>query len=822
MANNIDIRSLNAMFNDYLKNGGANESFENYCINNMGYFSGSAGNFNFKDFRKIKFVDTSELSTKPEKYQSYIKFLLNNSNQITNDKAAAKTLMDLIEDLPMSAGLGLKEDEAKQLYDNYLSKSEHKMKKMHPKTSFAAKKVGIPIIVTVIICAIVGGAIATSGLVAGALPFLTDSLLLNIGSLATIGASFGAIIAPTVIAAKNAIVKSYYARKYGIKTNNLSQVLSANIQNVEDFNVADIENLNLPISNLFEKFKKTKEKIKQNKHSKNPFKRIGNYFREKTNRNRAHAILDVLKMTNYEIAHTEDPINKRKLETFQKYIVEQTKNLELSRKYADIFTRFRVDKKDKNKIADLKSNHAQEYRKLAISALTKPYTSSNEISEEVADMTTVEGQQEQIRRQNAGLIGQRAQQYTREQQQQSRQDYTPNTNPYDNGSVSGQAYIHNAEKVNRFYMEHGYRLGNQTPNNSESQTSSDPIPTDFWKQYGDMTLGEALDGKGESQRDETTNANQTDRSYIHRPDQVLIDKEDKKYFKDWYKASQELGNRNGRSSTDKSPTDSTTPETPKTTSNKNSTQKDPEEVAKEWENVAKGIVNEINSRSARAQEKTKNEQEQQSKGETSSPKGTTSPESPIIKRISPENRRISPEYRTQVEEAGLRAEKARKEQEEKEQILIKKIKENITKLEQRVEKIKSEEYVISKKKACVTKITESIIKIRTLIEQGNLQEAVKIVKSTKSTCSRIEKEIENYKIEYYESLKILRDSIHNVDSQTSTPDSASGSETDRKDVDDILNGEGNPPAINGGRKGKRVDVIDENGNTTTFYPDNDQ
>ena len=266
MATNIDIRSLNAMFNDYLKNSSGDQEFVDYCLS-RGYFhrvnntSTTNYEFDFSKFRKSKFVDTSSLTSDPEKYRSYLAFLSylagdNSVNRIDNDKAVAKTLMDLIEDVPMNAGLGLSRDESEELYNKYLRDSKHKMKKMHPKTAFAAKKIGIPTLITTAVCAVVGGAIAASGLVAGALPFLTDSLFLNITSLATLGAFAGAIITPIVIVAKNAIVRSYYARKYGTKTNNLSIVLNSGIENV-----ADIENLNLPINELFKKFKKTQEKI---------------------------------------------------------------------------------------------------------------------------------------------------------------------------------------------------------------------------------------------------------------------------------------------------------------------------------------------------------------------------------------------------------------------------------------------------------------------------------------------------------------------------------------------------------------------------------
>ena len=382
MATNIDIRSLNAMFNDYLRNGSSDQEFVDYCLS-RGYFhrvnntSTTNYEFDFSKFRKSKFVDTSSLSSDPEKYRSYLAFLSylagdNSVNRIDNDKAVAKTLMDLIEDVPMNAGLGLSRDESEELYNKYLRDSKHKMKKMHPKTAFAAKKIGIPTLITTAVCAVVGGAIAASGLVAGALPFLTDSLFLNITSLATLGAFAGAIITPIVIVAKNAIVRSYYARKYGTKTNNLSIVLNSGIENV-----ADIENLNLPINELFKKFKKTQEKIEKKKHSKNPFSRLANFFREKTNRNRLHEIMNVLKKTNAELKTSQDPATREKLGLFQRYLVDQTKNLELSRKYADIIARSRVDKKERNRIANLKSDHKDYYKQLAINVLSKdPYTPS--------------------------------------------------------------------------------------------------------------------------------------------------------------------------------------------------------------------------------------------------------------------------------------------------------------------------------------------------------------------------------------------------------------------------------------------------------------
>lgn len=376
MATNIDVKSLNAMFNDYLQNGSSDQAFVDYCLS-QGYFRTDSNDptvYDFSKFRKSRFVNTAYLTSNPEKYNSYLTFLANLSrsdsrNQLDGDKATSKMLMDLMEDVPLNAGLGLSQQDSEQLYSKYLQDSDHKMKKMHPKTAFAGKKIGIPTLITTAICAVIGGAIAASGLVAGAIPFLTDSLLLNIGSLATLGAAFGAVITPIAIVAKNAIVRSYFARKYGTKTNNLATLLNSDITNS-----ADIEKLNLPINELFKKFKKTEEKIQKAKHSKNPFSRIANYFREKTNRNRLHEVINVLKKTNEDLKNSQDPTTETKLGLFQRYLVDQTKNLELSRRYADILARSRVGKKEKNHIADLKASHKDEYKKLAMDVLSKGFS----------------------------------------------------------------------------------------------------------------------------------------------------------------------------------------------------------------------------------------------------------------------------------------------------------------------------------------------------------------------------------------------------------------------------------------------------------------
>ena len=368
MANTIDIRSLNTIFNHYLTAGNRGESFDDFC-HRLNYFTGNNANIEFRDnIKHTKNVNTSMIANAPDKYKSYLESILYfayNGDQLTNEKAITRTIRNIVEQTALNnQSLGFSESESKDIYERYLKDSNHKMKKMAPKRAFAWKKFGIPTIVTTAVCAAVGGIIAASGLVAGALPFLTDSLLLNITSLGVMGAFVGAIVTPITIVLKNKLTRYHYAHKYGTKTDNLNRILNSDLSKL-----ADIENLNLPINELFKKFKKTEEKIRNSQNSKNPFVRLANRYREKTNRNRLHEIINVLRETNGLIKSTEDTGAKEKLKAFQKYLVNRTKNLEVSRRYADILVRSRFDKKDKRRIANLKASHKDSLEELYIDAL---------------------------------------------------------------------------------------------------------------------------------------------------------------------------------------------------------------------------------------------------------------------------------------------------------------------------------------------------------------------------------------------------------------------------------------------------------------------
>ncbi len=368
MTTTIDIRSLNSMFNEFLNNSQEGERFEQYCID-RGYITITDSGYNFSEsFKHNKFVDTTRISTDLDKYQSYLSFLStilndqNTSDIITNKNAISKTIKDILEEVPMNTDLGLTRAESENLYNTYLSNGKHKMKKMKPKRAFLWKKIGIPTIVTTLICAAFGGIVAASGLVAGAIPLLTDSLALNIASLATVGGLIGAVLTPTIIVLKNKITRYHYAHKYGTKTNNLNLIKNSNISKM-----ADIEKLNLPINELFEIFEAKQDQLLKSKHTKNPFKRLVNRYREKSNRNRLHEIINVLRQTNQQLSVAKDEKSKKNLALFQKYLVSKTKNLELSYRYADIIARSKNDKKAK--ISDLKVSHKEAVRDLSISAL---------------------------------------------------------------------------------------------------------------------------------------------------------------------------------------------------------------------------------------------------------------------------------------------------------------------------------------------------------------------------------------------------------------------------------------------------------------------
>ncbi len=380
MTSTIDMRMLNTIFNQYLNDGKKEESFEDY-LKRKGFVIERESDYQFdENIKKSKYIDLSQIVSNPKKYKSFISYIVAIdyiTGKISNQKEIVKTIRSIAESASLNnSTLNLSESDSTEIYNHYLKNNTHKMKKMTPKRTFLLKKIGIPTIVTAIICAGIGGIIAASSLVAGAIPFLTDSLILNITSLAVLGALAGAIITPIVIITKNKLTKFYYAHKYGTKTDNLNRILNSDLSKL-----AAIENLNLPINELFKKFKKTEEKIRATEHSKNPFVRLANWAREKTNRNRLHEIINVLSETNTRIRLTEDSDSKSKLKAFQKYLVKQTKNLEVSRKYADILVKARSN--NKKNISNLKSSHKDSLETLYIDALGRAKDEDSKIETEI-------------------------------------------------------------------------------------------------------------------------------------------------------------------------------------------------------------------------------------------------------------------------------------------------------------------------------------------------------------------------------------------------------------------------------------------------------
>ena len=519
MANTIDIRSLNTIFNHYLTAGNRGESFDDFC-HRLNYFTGNNANIEFRDnIKYTKNVNTSMIANAPDKYKSYLESILYfayNGDQLTNEKAITRTIRNIVEQTALNnQSLGFSESESKDIYERYLKDSNHKMKKMAPKRAFAWKKFGIPTIVTAAVCAALGGIIAASGLVAGALPFLTDSLLLNVTSLGIMGAFVGAIVTPITIVLKNKLTRYHYAHKYGTKTDNLNRILNSDLSKL-----ADIENLNLPINELFKKFKKTEEKIRNSQNSKNPFVLLANRYREKTNRNRLHEIINVLRETNGLIKSTDDTGAKEKLKAFQKYLVNRTKNLEVSRRYADILVRSRFDKKDKRRIANLKASHKDSLEELYIDALGRNKDVDEPIVFENERPTTnspkkLPKQSENVRERNRNLL---------------RPDRTiPNaeggyvrnvSNPTPSishlGQARGNATIEDMEEIAqiRDIITSNKPIKNSTGTYVKKPNNSEPSNTLLANTFGDKTL-EEMEERNRIRKSLTSNqAPKTQDSYI--------------------------------------------------------------------------------------------------------------------------------------------------------------------------------------------------------------------------------------------------------------------------------------------------------------------
>ena len=326
MADTTTLKKLMGIFNNYIADNTAT-SFSEFCTAHSYTMTDGKGNsiLNTDEINKLTDVDHLDFSKADQniiqhKLEEIIGFIYNHNRQIPYSiKELNITLKDIINYLEENGKhLSFSDEEADKLVDKFHTSvdiGDITVPKTRRKTLWATKKIGIPTLITAGVCGIISGIVTASGAVVGSLLFLTDSILLNVATMATGGVLFGAVLTPLVIVAKNAITRAYYKYRYGRKSASLKMLLDNDIKSKEDIN-----SLDLPIVKLMKLIDATNEKLNRYKTEKvNPFKKawrtVKSYFLNKVNRNRRHEVVNFKKMleSKMDSATTKAELDKYKL-----------------------------------------------------------------------------------------------------------------------------------------------------------------------------------------------------------------------------------------------------------------------------------------------------------------------------------------------------------------------------------------------------------------------------------------------------------------------------------------------------------------------------
>ncbi len=389
MSTTIDIKKLNTIFNEYLVNSRGDVTFADYLTTN-GYYSDNqyTDKANRSRSSAVMIPDVNIDEDARRQYESYLQYLLANVSNITGK--VAPSIQSIIQDNVVTEVLNINnfgnisdaqsvfsidEDAIRTAINQaYNTKTMPKMKKMS-KVKYWLKRVGLPALITAGVGAVVGGAIALIGPIAGSIPFLTDVLWQNIATLATLGAGIGAVATTVFITAKDFFTKRHYQLHYGAYSN--SKKSTKNIDMLtrafeKGLSISDLatyteqskngkKELSIPVMNLLKLFADKELKIMQNQNTRNPFKKIANYFALKANRNRLHAIVSIYKhMSDYQL-NTEDRKVLNGFTQFNDQLENFISALEISPRYADIARRA-ISSTSKRKNRILKQEHREAMR----------------------------------------------------------------------------------------------------------------------------------------------------------------------------------------------------------------------------------------------------------------------------------------------------------------------------------------------------------------------------------------------------------------------------------------------------------------------------
>lgn len=327
MADTTTIKKLMGIFNNYIADSTAT-NFSTYCTAHS--YTTTDGNLNTTDINSLAdaehltFAGASD-ATISSKLEEIIRFVYDHNSQIASPAQDMNMfLREIVTYLNANdKHLALSNEEANKIIDaipTSISINDITVPKTKRRSAWLAKKVGIPTLITAGVCGAVAALIGASGAVVGAIPFLTDSLVLNIVTLGTLGVVAGAIVTPIVIVAKNAITRAYYKNKYGRKSDSLKMLLENDALTHED-----LKSLNLDIVKLIDLIKETDDKlIRYKTEDANPIKKgwrkFKSYFMRKTNRNRMHELVAFTKMLEGKADSAETENERKKYKLLYDYI----------------------------------------------------------------------------------------------------------------------------------------------------------------------------------------------------------------------------------------------------------------------------------------------------------------------------------------------------------------------------------------------------------------------------------------------------------------------------------------------------------------------
>ena len=264
-----------------------------------------------------------ELANRPDAYHDYIVAMVESLKQyaksskgaqLSQRRFVANAIYPIITDaVSKNVGLGFSESNADKILKIVFPEDKNakrkdkkqniKIKKTHPKLTRFMKKFVAPTLVTAGVIAAALGVFAALPITSAIIPqLITDSLLVNVATFATIGAVGGLVLTPAIILIKNAATKHYYNKHYGAKSSNLSTIYSqeeslSKIKNAEKLE-EKINGMNLPIMNLWNKIRQTEDKIRETEKKHPHAHKLLNYFRLKTNRNRIHTLGQTINFFN--------------------------------------------------------------------------------------------------------------------------------------------------------------------------------------------------------------------------------------------------------------------------------------------------------------------------------------------------------------------------------------------------------------------------------------------------------------------------------------------------------------------------------------------